>query len=202
MILGIDGSPRKQGNSHKLLEAVLGGASEVGQDCHGAHLRDYKFEPCVGCEACRKAKACTRFQDGMTLLYPKIEQSGGLVLISPVHNYNVSAWMKAFIDRLYCFYNFENTRPRAWSSRLAGQGRKAVIGAVAEQAEKKDMGFTLDAMRLPLEALGYEVIAELAVLNIFDRGHVTKHQDIMDKAVQAGRDLASSTSTSSTSSAL
>ncbi|BBD06941.1 flavodoxin family protein [Desulfovibrio ferrophilus] len=190
MITAIESSPRKGGNSHTMLQAVIAGAREAGASAHEVHLRDYKYEPCVGCEKCRKDKICTRFQDGMTLLYPHLQESKGLVLISPVHNYNVSAWMKSFIDRLYCFYDFENTRPRAWSSRLAGQGRKAVIGAIAEQSEEKDMGFTMDAMRLPLEALGYEIVAELPVLHLFDRGIIAKHQDLIDKATHAGGLLA------------
>ncbi len=190
MILGIEGSPRKKGNSHQLLQAILSGAQKAGTPVHEAHLRDYRYEPCIGCEQCRKDKICTRFQDGMSLLYPLIEQAHGLVLISPVHNYNVTAWVKAFIDRLYCYYDFENTRPRAWSSRLAGHGRKAVIGAIAEQAHKKDMGIVFEAMRLPLTALGYEIIEELPVLKLFDRGAISKQQDILKQAHLAGHKLA------------
>jgi multimeric flavodoxin WrbA len=192
MILGIEGSPRQKGNSHKLLEAILSGAAEKGQDCEDAHLRDFRFEPCVGCERCRRDKICTRFSDGMTLLYPQLQQARGLVLVSPVHNYNVTAWVKAFIDRLYCFYDFTDERPRGWSSRLAGQGRKAVIAAIAEQENKHDMGFAMDAMRLPLEAHGFEIVQEISVLRLFDRGIVSRHADILEQARQAGMRLADS----------
>ena len=192
MILGVEGSPRKAGNSQHMLHAILAGATRVGTPTYEIHLRDCRYEPCIGCEKCRKDKICTRFQDAMTLLYPRILEARGLVLISPVHNYNVTAWMKAFIDRLYCFYDFADTRPRDWSSRLAGQGRKAVIGAIAEQADTKDMGFTLEAMRLPLIALGYEIVAELPVLKLFDRGVITRHEDILDLARDAGERLARS----------
>ncbi|MFC2004247.1 NAD(P)H-dependent oxidoreductase [Chloroflexota bacterium] len=57
-----------------------------------------------------------------------------MVLISPVYSYNVTALMKAFIDRLYSFYNFSDERPGYWSSQLADQGRKAIIAVVGEQA--------------------------------------------------------------------
>ncbi len=190
MILGIEGSPRKNGNSHVLLREILAGARASGSEVREAHLRDYRYEPCVGCEKCRKDKICTRFNDGMTLLYPGIQESRGLVLVSPVHNYNVTAWMKAFIDRLYCYYEFQDTRPRAWSSRLAGQGRKAVLGAIAEQVDKRDMGFALEAMRLPLQALGFEIVAEIAVLGIFDKGRVAERFDVMEQARNAGAMLA------------
>ena len=75
---------------------------------------------------------------------------------------------------------------------MAGQGRKAVIAAVCEQEHRKDMGFTLEAMRLPLEALGYEVVGELAVFGLFDRGIVKKKKEILVKASILGRDLAKS----------
>ncbi|WP_027183436.1 flavodoxin family protein [Desulfovibrio inopinatus] len=190
-ILGVEGSPRKNGNSHHLLRAILEGVTmEDNTSTHCVHLRDYRYEPCIGCEKCRKDKICTRFHDGMTLLYPELLNSRGLVLISPVHNYNITAWMKAFIDRLYCFYEFKDTRPRQWSSNLAEQGRKAVIVAIAEQENKKDMGFALDAMHMPLEALGYEIITEIPVLKIFDRGGIQSHPDILEKAKQSGAQLA------------
>ena len=118
--------------------------------------------------------------------------SRGLVLVCPTHNYNVTAWMKAFIDRLYCFYDFDNNRPRGWSSRLAGQGRKAVIAAICEQENTEDMGFTLDAMRLPLKALGFDIIGELPVFRIFDKAKVEQEKLILDKAINLGSDLAKS----------
>jgi hypothetical protein len=88
--------------------------------------------------------------------------------------------------------DFADTRPRAWSSRLAGQGRKAIIGAIAEQEEKKDMGFALEAMRLPLQAFGYEIMAEFPVLRLFDRGIISKQTELLEQARSAGRELATS----------
>ena len=98
--------------------------------------------------------------------------------------------MKAFIDRLYCFYDFDNNCPRGWSSRLAEQKRKAAIVAICEQADKKDMGFTLEAMRLPLEALGYEIVDELAIFKVFERGAVKKEGKTMANVSELGGNLA------------
>lgn len=189
-IIGIGGSPRKRGNSDVLLKTILSAAAGEGAQTRRIHLRDYQFQPCIGCEGCRKAKACVGLNDGMQLIYPHLLKSRGLALVSPTHNYNVTAWMKAFIDRLYCFYDFENTVPRAWSSRLAGQGRKAVIAAVCEQENAADMGFTLDAMRLPIEALGYEVVDTLTVFRIFHRGKVADDPEAMSGAERLGAVLA------------
>ena len=189
-IIGIGSSPRKGGNSDILLEHILTGAARRGVKGEAIRLRDYAFEPCIGCEKCRKDGICTGLDDGMQVLYPKVLGSQGLVLVSPPHNYNVTAWMKAFIDRLYCFYIFDNNRPRGWSSRLAGQGRKAVIATICEQETQKDMGFTLEAMRLPLEALGYDIIGELGVLKLFDRGSIKNELKTLAEASRLGAQLA------------
>lgn len=185
-VLGIGGSPRKGGNSDALLRQVLSGVSQANIESLLVQLRDCEFQGCIGCERCRKDKICTGLNDGMSLLYSKILSSKGLVLVSPTHNYNITAWMKAFIDRLYCFYNFEKTIPRAWSSQLAGQGRKAVIIAICEQENKRDMGFTLEAMQMPLEALGYDIVGKQAVFRVFDKGRVKEDKTSMTEAFELG----------------
>jgi hypothetical protein len=54
------------------------------------------------------------------------------------------------------------------------------------------MGFTLEAMRYPLQALGYEIVDELAVYGIFDKAKVKEQDEVMEKAIQSGRAFASS----------
>lgn len=191
-VLGVAGSPRARGNSDALVKQVLKGVSRENIETGLIQLRDMQFQGCIGCERCRKDKICTGLTDGMSLAYSQVITSKGLVLVSPAHNYNITSWMKAFIDRLYCFFHFEDTRPRAWSSRLAEQGRKAVLIAVCEQESSENMGLTLEAMRMPIESLGYEVIGEQTIFRIFDRGKVKEDTESMERAFTLGRDLARS----------
>ena len=191
-VFGVSGSPRKNGNSDVILKAILSGVSFENVPSEYLNLTNIQFQGCIGCEKCRKDKICTGLIDGMSLIYNQLISSKGLILVSPTHNYNITSWMKAFIDRLYCFYNFQNNRPRSWSSQLADQDRKAVLAAICEQETKDDMGFTLEAMRKPLEALGYEIIGELAVLRIFDKAKVKQDQETMAKAHELGIKLSQS----------
>ena len=192
-ILGIGGSPRKGGNSDILLKRLLKGARDEGLATEEVLLRDYQFKPCIGCERCRKDKRCTGLQDGMQLIYPRIEEAVGMVLISPIYSYNVTALAKAFIDRLYCYYYFSEERPGHWYSRLRNQGRKAVIAVVGEQATREEggMDLTLETMRRSVQALGYEVIDELPVLGVFRKGGVREHPQVLEQAEALGRRLAS-----------
>ncbi len=189
-VLGIGGSPRSNSNSHALLEAILEGAEQAGCETQAVHLKEYAFSACIGCERCRKDKSCTGLKDGMSLVYPEIEAAGGLVLATPVHFYNLSALMKAFIDRLYCYFDFDmDARPREWSSRLADQGRMAIVAAVAEQASKQDMGFAVPAMSHPLQSLGYRVSYEIPVFGLFDRGRLQQCPDILEHGRDKGHAL-------------
>ena len=189
-ILGISGSPRKNGNSDTLLKNIIKGAASLEFRATSLNLSDIRFQGCIGCEKCRKDKVCTGQIDGMSLLYEEIITSRGLILVSPTHNYNITSWMKAFIDRLYCFYIFENNRPRSWSSQLANQHRKAVIAAICEQEDKGDMGFTIEAMKNPIKALGYDIVGELSVFGIFDKGKVKGDAESIQQAYELGLNLA------------
>lgn len=191
-ILAVSATPRRGGNSDRMAEAMVEQARKAGAEAELIRLRDYSFDSCIGCEACRKDKACTGLKDGFQLIYPLIEEARGLILVTPVHTYNVTVMMKAFIDRMYCYYNFSDGFPREWSSRLAGQGRKAVISCIGEQVEEENLGLAMPAMRMPLESHDYEIVGELPVLEVFKAGKVREREDVMGRCAQLGETLARS----------
>ncbi|MDV2989665.1 MAG: flavodoxin family protein [Dehalogenimonas sp.] len=191
-ILGISGSPRHSSNSDALLREILGAAAKAGAQPRVVCLRDLHFSSCNGCEQCRAAKRCTGLDDDMQQVYRAIDTADTLVLVTPIHNYNMTALMKAFIDRLYCYYEFGPQRPGEWRSRLAGQGRRVVLVAIGEQTDEKDSGMdlTLETLRRSMTALGYETAAELPVLGVYYRGQVLDRSKILKQAAELGRSLA------------
>ena len=188
-ILGICGSPRKGSNSRIMLEAMLEGARGAGAETELVLLSDLEFSSCIGCEGCRKAGECVGLDDDLSRLYPSIVNSRGLALVSPTHNYNVTALMKSFIDRLYCFYDFTDDHPRGYTSRLAGQGRVSAVAAICEQVDTSDMGWTVEAMTRPLEALGYEIVGDVRAFAVFEAGGIKKHPDVLDQCLELGKKL-------------
>ncbi|MBN1880726.1 MAG: flavodoxin family protein [Deltaproteobacteria bacterium] len=186
-IIGVCGSPRTGSNSGVMLEAMLEGAREAGVETELILLSDLEFSSCIGCEGCRRAKTCVGLDDDMTRLYPSLIDARGLALASPTHNYNITALMKTFIDRLYCFYDFTDDHPRAYSSRLAGRGRVAAAAAVCEQTDSSDMGFTIEAMTRPLSALGYEIAGDVRAYGVFEAGGIKKQPDVLEQCRELGR---------------
>jgi multimeric flavodoxin WrbA len=51
-IIGIDGSPRKDGNTEKLVRRVLAGAEEAGGRTEFLKLADLTINYCRGCGTC------------------------------------------------------------------------------------------------------------------------------------------------------
>jgi multimeric flavodoxin WrbA len=107
-VLGIDGSPRRYGETHKLLRVALRAAEEEGAQTELIRLYDYKIKPCIGCvsdnvKLCRFP--CVINDDDFNELARKVLESDALIFASPVYWYNVTSVMKNFIDRLTSMEN-------------------------------------------------------------------------------------------------
>jgi multimeric flavodoxin WrbA len=97
-VLGINGSPRRGGNTDLLLAKVMKGAADKGAETKTIILNDLKISPCQHCDACFEAGVC-RIKDDMQTVYREMEKADRIVLASPVHFLGLSAQMKAMIDR-------------------------------------------------------------------------------------------------------
>ena len=51
--LFVNASPRKNWNTHKMLESAMKGASDSGAECEIVYLYDHSFKGCVSCFACK-----------------------------------------------------------------------------------------------------------------------------------------------------
>lgn len=98
-VLGIEGSPRKDGNTEKLVKSVLSGAGEAGCATEFIKLADLNLEYCRGCGTCRATGNCV-VRDDMDRIVDLIQQSDAVVVGSPVYAWQVSGHTKVFMDRL------------------------------------------------------------------------------------------------------
>ena len=98
-ILGIEGSPRKDGNTEKLVKQVLAGAREAGCQTEFIKLADLSIDYRRGCGTCRASGECV-VGDDMDRVVEAIQNSDGIILGSPVYAWQVSGTTKVFMDRL------------------------------------------------------------------------------------------------------
>ena len=99
-ILIISGSPRKGGNTELLAEAFAKGAA-AHHHVEIVSVRDYKVNPCLGCNACFKTDGICAQKDDIAIIYEKMSRADMLVIASPVYFYGISAQLKAVIDRFH-----------------------------------------------------------------------------------------------------
>jgi len=98
-LVAIVGSPHgPRGNTARLLQEVLSGASAGGAKAETLFLSELTIGPCNGCDACHKIGHCVQ-QDDFTSVRDRIAAADGLILASPNYLFNVSAQLKAFLDR-------------------------------------------------------------------------------------------------------
>ena len=104
-IIIIDGGPRKNMNTAKLLQRFADGAKSADGDIEVKTVRlyDLDYKGCISCMACKlkgKAQSTCRFKDALTPILEEIAQSDGLVLGSPIYFGEVTGLMRAFLERL------------------------------------------------------------------------------------------------------
>lgn len=98
-VLGINGSSRKDGNTAVLIKSVFEELERAGIQTEIVQLADLTVEPCRACFACARNGSCIFRQDSFTELFDKMVEADGLLLGSPVYSADVSARMKALLER-------------------------------------------------------------------------------------------------------
>lgn len=110
-VLGLVGSPKLDGNTSKLVSAVLEGAAEKGAETAIYNLASLDIKGCDACGRCQEHGCCV-IDDDMQELYREIQAADAIILGSPVYMWQMTAQTKLLIDRMTAFL-----RPN-FSSRL------------------------------------------------------------------------------------
>ncbi len=116
MIIGINGSPRKKGNTATLLECTLKGAASEGAETRFVHLHDLNFRGCVSCFACKRKggnHGHCGLQDDLSPLLENLREADAIVLGSPVYFWDVTGAMRSFLER-FMFSNMLYNRKNRW----------------------------------------------------------------------------------------
>ena len=122
-ILAIVGSPRPKGNTSYLVDQALQEAAKHGFETEKIILSKYKVNPCQGHDNCSSFSACKQ-NDDVPWILDKFCSAEGIILGSPVYYYNMTAQMKAFVDRNYFLYR-HNISPRMLCAGLIVIGGSA-----------------------------------------------------------------------------
>jgi multimeric flavodoxin WrbA len=100
-VVGINGSPRKDGNTALLLRTVFEELNREGIETELIQLAGREICGCTACWVCveQKNKYCIRTEDDFNECFGKMLAADGIVLGSPVYSAGVTSQIKALIDR-------------------------------------------------------------------------------------------------------
>ena len=101
-ILVLNGSPRPQGDTAKMVAAFKEAAGTSGHEVTEINVCRRNIYGCLACEYCHGKGAGTCVQkDDMGEIYEKLQDADMLVLASPIYYHNISGQLKCVIDRFY-----------------------------------------------------------------------------------------------------
>ncbi|MFO7912869.1 MAG: NAD(P)H-dependent oxidoreductase [Desulfotignum sp.] len=142
-VLGLQGSPRKKGNSDYLLTEFLKICEEQGARIRVIHMDSLDIQPCKELIVCEKKGFCPLKDEMEPHIYGLIRRADVVVLASPVFFYNVSAQAKILIDRCQMFWG------RKYKLKLAdpdaGSRQGVLLSAAASGGKRLFEGVALTA---------------------------------------------------------
>lgn len=183
-VLGINGSPRKDGNTDILLTKALEGAKAVGAKVEKVILNSLKMCPCQECEKVKDDGTC-KIRDDFQDLYKKIKEADAVILASPIFFGSLSAQTKIMIDRFQCVWRYKYVLEKKAS-------RKNVPGIfICVEASRRD-AFLNNAKSIVknfFATAGLEYTDELLCQGADEKGAILKNEDALNKAFSMGKGL-------------
>jgi multimeric flavodoxin WrbA/protein-tyrosine-phosphatase len=104
LILGLQGSPRKKGNTNFLLTTFLQAAEQRGATTRIISVAESNILPCKEYVVCEKKGTCPIDDDMAGEIYGLLRQAEVVVLASPIFFYNMTSQLKALVDRCQVFW--------------------------------------------------------------------------------------------------
>ncbi|MDI9645849.1 MAG: flavodoxin family protein [Archaeoglobales archaeon] len=97
-VLGLCGSPRKNGNTETALRVALDTLKDKGIETEIILLAEKKVEYCDHCGNCLEGKQCPKDDDAKEI-FERMQLADGIIVASPVYYTAVPAQLKALFDR-------------------------------------------------------------------------------------------------------
>ena len=187
-IVAIYGSPRRDGNTAKLLREAIAGARAAGARVDEIVLRDLKLSPCLEIYSCKQGGEC-RIRDDFQGVRDIVLSCGGLMLASPIFYYAVSAHTKILMDRFHSVWVKKHWVDQGSEPERSQRRKGMFISAGATQGRKLFEG-TLLSVRYFYDTLNMDLWKALLYRGLEDADDVLNHPEYLDEARRAGEELA------------
>jgi multimeric flavodoxin WrbA len=183
-VLCIAGSPRRHGNSERLLDALVGGVEAAGGTAIRLVARDARVAACLGCNACSRDGNCIQ-RDAMNLVYDELDAADAIAIASPVFFATVPAVLKTLMDRCQPYW----ARRHVLGEAAPAAKRPGAILIVGGGGDPFGTGCALNPIKSVFAVLSVSADRVIEVVGPDRPGEMTAEPDALARAEQAGRDL-------------
>ncbi len=185
-ILGINSSPRKEGNSATLLNKALEGAKSLGAITEKIDLTDLNIAPCQEEEYDHiKEDGTSIVDDDWQKVYEKVRQADAVIVASPIYFGSVSAQLKTLIDRFQCVWLAKNI----YNKDVFTKVKKGAFICVEATNREDFFQNARSIIRNFFAILNIEYSQELLCTRLDKKGSVRDHADYLDKSFELGKKL-------------
>ncbi len=122
-IIAVNGSPRKNWNTARLLTAALEQAQAKGAETKLYHLYELNYKGCQSCFACKRLGSplygkCA-MRDDLTDILNEIYEADGLIMGSPIYFGSSTGEFRSFLERLlFPVKAYDNEKPSLLKKKI------------------------------------------------------------------------------------
>lgn len=185
-VLTLLASPRPKGISASIAQRFTDTAAALGADIDTISLDRLTFRGCRGCYACKgKSQRCILL-DELTPVLAAVEAADILVLATPVYFGDVTAPMKAFLDRCYAFLapTYMSGGPRGRFS-----GKKLVFISTQGHPDPEFFGDIFPRVSGFLEWMGFDEARLVRTCGVGPGRSEAAQEEVLAAAELAAREL-------------
>ena len=189
-LLALYGSPRANGNTSLLLDALVAGAEEVGVGVRAFRLAEMDLRPCRACNACFRDGECVQ-KDGMQEIYPHLIEAGAVAMAAPIFSMNICAQAKALIDRCQRFWSARYVLGREPVERERAERRRGFFLSCCGRDKPETFDCTRPVMAYFFHIVGVGSWTPLTYAGVDEAGKIREVEGALEKAAELGRSLRS-----------
>ena len=189
-VTALMGSPRRNGNTNTLVEHFLKGAQSKGAEVEKVSLYECTINACQGCyKNCWLGPGdCTRFQDDMDQLIPKIISSDLILFASPVYMASYTGQLTIFFERCIPVHHVDLEKKVIIENRF--KGKNAVMALVHDSPDPATADLPFKALEHVLKnSFQMNISGKLQVPGVRDIGDIKNKEKNLTEAYQLAEKL-------------
>lgn len=180
-IVAISGSPRRNGNTDRLLAQILEGAQSNGHETVSFSVPDLSYGGCRACYGCKQDNKCV-VEDDLQAVYKALYDADRVIIGSPVYMGQMTGQLKLVVDRFFAFMNPDFT------SRLTRKPRVTLVFTNGMADPVMFRPYEEETMRM-LGFVGFEMGDIFTDNQNGAPDAVTRKPDVMQRAFDLGKNL-------------